>query len=74
MKVSSPVGDLPFKPTRIRVKNGSIHLDGAMGAWPAHVQIEISDIFDLAYLLRYVLIVLLASIGGIMAILFFKGR
>jgi hypothetical protein len=66
MKVSSPIGDLPFKPTRLRVKEGAFQLDGTMGAWPAHVQIQLSDIFDIAYLIRYVL---LALFGGIMAII-----
>jgi hypothetical protein len=65
MKVSSPIGDLPFKPTRLRVKEGTFQLDGTMGAWPAHVEIQMSDLFDIAYLIRFVL---LALFGGIMAI------
>jgi hypothetical protein len=66
MKVSSPIGDLPFKPTKIRVHEGVFHLDGNMGAWPAHVQIELADLCDIAYLIRHVL---LGVLGGILAII-----
>jgi hypothetical protein len=68
MKVSSPIGDLPFKPTQLKVKEGAIHMDGTMGAWPAHVQIEMSDIFEIAYLLRYVLLALMTGIVAIISI------
>jgi hypothetical protein len=63
MKVSSPIGDLPFKPTHLRVKNGVIHMEGSMGAWPANVQIDSSDIADILYLLRYVLLIVGIGIG-----------
>lgn len=72
MKVSSPIGDLPFKPTSITLKDGALHMEGTMGAWPAHVQIEKSDIYDLAYLIRYPLIAFLVVITGIIAILLIK--
>lgn len=69
MKVSSPIGDLPFKPTRLQVKDKSIHMDGSMGAWPAHVQIEVSDMLDIAYLLRYILLALLTGIMVLVSII-----
>lgn len=69
MKVSSPIGDLPFKPTQLKIKDGSIHMEGSMGAWPAHVQIDQSDIFEFAYLLRYIL---LAFVAGFVAIITLK--
>jgi hypothetical protein len=44
MKVSSPIGELPFEPTRIRYRNRTVELDGLMGAWPARVVIEPGDL------------------------------
>jgi hypothetical protein len=48
MKVSSPIGELPFEPRTIRLRGNSIQLDGAMGAWPAQVTITPSDLPALA--------------------------
>jgi hypothetical protein len=58
MKVSSPVGDLPFEAKRLRWKNGTIVLEGAMGAWPARITIFPRDIPELVYLLKWPLIAL----------------
>jgi hypothetical protein len=69
MKVSSPIGDLPFKPTNIKLKDGAIHMEGKMGAWPAHVQINMSDIRDIAYLIRYPLFAVLAILITIITLL-----
>lgn len=44
MKVSSPIGELPFEPTGLRYTRAGIELDGVMGAWPARVQISGKDI------------------------------
>lgn len=44
MKVSSPIGELPFEPRRVSLKDGGIEIDGLMGAWPAHVRIGIDDL------------------------------
>jgi hypothetical protein len=52
MKVSSPIGELPFKPTDVRVRSGHVEVDGVMGAWPAHVVIEPADIPSLLWLAR----------------------
>ena len=51
MKVSSPIGELPFEPRRVRVSRRGLDIDGAMGAWPAHVHIDFSDLPPLARLL-----------------------
>jgi hypothetical protein len=51
MKVSSPIGELPFEPRRLTVCRGGIRVEGAMGAWPAHVQIGPRDVPALARLL-----------------------
>ncbi|MPY55873.1 hypothetical protein [Streptomyces spongiae] len=44
MKVSSPIGELPFEPTKLRYTRAGIELEGVMGAWPARVQISRKDI------------------------------
>ena len=51
MKVSSPIGELPFEPRKLTVRPGGIQIEGAMGAWPAHVEIDARDVPALARLL-----------------------
>jgi hypothetical protein len=51
VKVSSPIGDLPFEPRELSVKDGGLEISGVMGAWPAHVRIAPSDLPALARLL-----------------------
>jgi hypothetical protein len=51
MKVSSPIGELPFEPRRVTVSRAGIEIEGAMGAWPAHVHIDVADLPALAELL-----------------------
>ncbi|BBY86615.1 hypothetical protein [Mycolicibacterium tokaiense] len=51
MKVSSPIGDLPFEPRSVRIRNGGIRIDGVMGAWPATVQVTAADVPALSRLL-----------------------
>ncbi|HEV2013256.1 MAG TPA: hypothetical protein VGR77_05175 [Candidatus Dormibacteraeota bacterium] len=51
--MSSPVGDFPFEAKRLSIKNGRMVLDGAMGAWPARVEMEPKDIISLARLLPW---------------------
>jgi len=48
MKVSSPVGDFPFEPTRVTVKPRHLTLEGQVGAWPARVEFEPKDVLTLA--------------------------
>ena len=43
MRVSSPIGDLPFEPRALRLRNGGLEMDGVMGAGPAPVQIGLGD-------------------------------
>jgi hypothetical protein len=52
MKVSSPIGELPFEPTTVRVHGGRLEVEGVMGAWPAHVVIEPADLPSLFRLVR----------------------
>lgn len=72
MKVSSPIGDLPFKPTEIKISEGAVLMEGNMGAWPAHVQIELSDLVDIAFLLRYVLLAVLTALTAIFALRYIR--
>jgi hypothetical protein len=51
MKVSSPIGELPFEPRKLTVRSGGIQIEGSMGAWPARVQIDARDLPALARLL-----------------------
>jgi hypothetical protein len=51
MKVSSPVGDFPFAPDRVRVEGTRLTLEGKMGAWPARVEMEPADALRFARLL-----------------------
>lgn len=44
MKVSSPIGDLPFEPRRLAVKGKNLEISGLMGAWPAHVRVGAEDL------------------------------
>ena len=48
MKVSSPIGELPFEPRAIRLHSNGIQVDGVMGAWPARVTITTKDLPALA--------------------------
>jgi hypothetical protein len=72
MKVTSPIGELPFEPRRITVSRAGIDIDGAMGAWPAHVHLDVSDLPALARLLP--LRVLGLTVAGLMLGLAFRRR
>jgi len=48
MKVSSPVGDFPFEPLRLKVGPGHLTLEGQVGAWPARVEFAPGDLVALA--------------------------
>jgi hypothetical protein len=58
MKVSSPVGDLPFEAKRLRWKKGTVVLEGTMGAWPARIVIFPRDVPELLKLMKWPLIAL----------------
>lgn len=62
MKVSSPIGDLPFEPKRLRVHRSFIEVEGEMGAWPARVEITWSDLPALLRVVRVPLIVASAAL------------
>jgi hypothetical protein len=48
MRVSSPIGDFPFNVATIRVADNGLVVEGEMGAWPASVHVEASDVVAVA--------------------------
>jgi hypothetical protein len=48
LKVASPVGEFPFELRQITLARGRVRIEGAMGAWPAHVELEPADLVSLA--------------------------
>ena len=57
MKVSSPVGDFPFAISRVELTRDGITVRGLMGAWPARVEVGVSDVPQLAKAMRVPLLV-----------------
>jgi hypothetical protein len=68
VKVSSPIGELPFEPKRLRVSRGGLDIDGAMGAWPAHVHVDPSDLPALGRLLPLRALTFAAAAGLLVAL------
>ncbi len=66
MKVSSPIGDFPFEARRLRFENGSIVIEGAMGAWPATVRVEPADLPMLLRLVPAPVLALVISLAGVL--------
>jgi hypothetical protein len=68
MRVSSPIGDLPFVPERMRLSRDGVEIDGAMGAWPAHVHVGAADLPALARLLPLRALSLAVAVGLLAAL------
>ena len=68
MKVSSPIGELPFTPRRLRYRNKAIELEGVMGAWPAQVQITFSDIPSLLKLIIVPAVIAVVAIAIVVVV------
>lgn len=62
MKVSSPVGDFPFQPTSMRFQDGGLVVEGAMGAWPATIQVGPSDVLVVVRILPRSLVAVLVGL------------
>jgi len=72
MRVSSPIGELPFEPKRLRVVGREVHITGEMGAWPAKVVIDASDLPSLLKISALPLTAVLALVGlAVIAFRFF---
>lgn len=63
MRVSSPIGDLPFEPRHLRYSSKGIEVTGAMGAWPAQVHLDVSDVPAILRMLRVPLIVMCLALA-----------
>jgi hypothetical protein len=68
MKVSSPVGDFPFDPKRLEISSTGLVLHGEMGAWPATVRVDLSDVPALMALIPRPIQVALLVGGGLAAL------
>jgi len=68
MKVSSPVGDFPFDPKRLEISESGLVLHGEMGAWPATVRVDLSDLPALMALIPRPIRVALIVGGGLSAV------
>jgi hypothetical protein len=69
MKIFSPIGNVPFTPTRLQLKKGLLTLHGSMGAWPTSIQFELSDVPAFIRLVRYWLLALVIIVLVILAII-----
>ncbi|HTS14395.1 MAG TPA: hypothetical protein VMH24_01930 [Candidatus Sulfotelmatobacter sp.] len=65
MKVSSPVGEFPFEPTRLEVRDSGLVVHGLMGAWPATVRVEPADIPAVVRLIPPPALAVLAFLAGL---------
>jgi hypothetical protein len=70
MKVSSPVGEFPFEPDRLRLAGGRLKLEGHIGAWPAYVEMGPADGLRVARLASPVL--LAPALGGLIVALLLR--
>ena len=43
MKVTSPIGEMPFTADRARLTRHGVIIEGSMGAWPAKVTVSAAD-------------------------------
>lgn len=52
MRVSSPIGDLPFEITSVRRKGRELVVEGRLGTWRSQIHMSASDVPMLARALR----------------------
>jgi hypothetical protein len=65
MKVTSPIGELPFTVRGVSLRDGRVVVDGELGAWRSRLEVGPDDIPMLARALRRPLI---AAGAGLVAI------
>jgi len=68
MKVSSPVGEFPFEPTSLEVEESGLVIHGLMGAWPATIRIEASDLPAVVRLIPPPVLTGLVLVGGLLGL------
>ncbi len=52
MRVSSPIGDLPFEITAVRREGRGLVVEGRLGTWGSEIHMDASDVPMLARALR----------------------
>lgn len=67
MRVTSPIGDLPFEVEAVRIEGRELVVDGRLGAWQSRIHVEAADVPMLARALRLPLAAVAAA--GLAAIL-----
>ena len=67
MRVTSPIGDLPFEVEAVRIEGRELVVDGRLGAWQSRIHVEAADVPMLARALRQPLAAVAAA--GLAAIL-----
>ena len=56
MRVTSPIGDLPFEVEAVRIEGRELVVDGRLGAWQSRIHVEAADVPMLARALRVPLV------------------
>jgi hypothetical protein len=67
VRVTSPIGDLPFEVEAVRIEGRELVVDGRLGAWQSRIHVEAADVPMLARALRLPLAAVAAA--GLAAIL-----
>jgi len=67
VRVTSPIGDLPFEVEAVRIEGRELIVDGRLGAWQSRIHVEAADVPMLARALRLPLAAVAAA--GLAAIL-----
>ena len=52
MKVTSPIGELPFTVRGVSVRDGHVVVEGELGAWRSRIEVGPTDVPMLARALR----------------------
>lgn len=66
MRVRSPIGDLPFAVTAVRIEGRELVIDGELGAWRSQINMSTGDLPMLARALKKPL--LAAAAIGVVAV------
>jgi len=52
VRVTSPIGDLPFEVEAVRIEGRELVVDGRLGAWKSQIHVEAADMPMLVRALR----------------------
>jgi hypothetical protein len=72
VRVSSPIGDLPFEVDAVRLQGGEVVVEGRLGAWESRIHVGRDDVPMLARALRVPLAA--AAAAGLAAYLIGRRR